>query len=576
MSPARRSKGRAAPKTTGSDKKVNGPPLPNSYWVLPGQLLAGEYPAAVDLAAARKRIGCLLRAGIDCFINLTMPDEVAPYAELLPAGVRYHEHPIQDHGLPEQPEQMQEVLGVIDDALRAGRRVYVHCRAGIGRTGTVIGCLLVERGRSGDAALEELNRVWKQCARAETWQRVPETENQVGYVREWVRASAAEAVPAVEAASASQAVNVPDAGEVAEAQEASAETLTTVTVIAEPPEGTAAEARAPGTPAAEDLLLDGAALGAVGVLRQRFLGALVGLATGDALAAATQHRRPGTFKPVADLLGGGAYALPRGAWTDDTAMALCLAESLTACKGFDARDQVARYTSWQQHGHLSATGQCVGITASTARALAAGNWRRQAFPGSHDPKQRDPEPLARLAPAVMISIASVEQAVRFAGDAARITCQSPLVVEACRVFAAMLHAALTGLAKEQVLSPPRGLTELRGIGLRPRIRSLLRGRYRGKKPEQMRAQGGILEILEAVLWAFERSGNFRDGALLAVNLGEDSDVVGAAYGELAGAYYGIEAIPPNWRNSLMRLDVIESFADELLTQALVGMSEVPA
>jgi ADP-ribosylglycohydrolase len=575
MSPARRSKGRAPPKGTGSEKKANGPPLPNSYWVLPGQLLAGEYPAAVDLAAARERIGSLLRAGIDCFINLTMPDEVAPYAELLPADVRYHEHPIQDHGLPEQPEQMQEVLGVIDGALRAGRRVYVHCRAGIGRTGTVIGCLLVERGRSGDAALEELNRLWKQCARAQTWQRVPETENQADYVREWVRASAEGAVVAADAAT-SEASNVPDAAQLAEAQEAPAEAVTTATGIPEHPGAAAAEASVPSVPPGVDPLLDGAALGAVGVLRLRFLGALVGLATGDALAAATQHRRPGTFKPVADLLGGGAYALPRGAWTDDTAMALCLAESLTTCQGFDARDQVARYTSWQQQGYLSATGQCVGITASTARALAAGNWRRQAFPGSHDPKQRDPEPLARIAPAVMICIASVEEAVRLAGDAARITCQSPVVVEACRVFAAMLHAALSGLPKEQVLSPQRGLTELRGIGLRPRIRSLLRGRYRGKKPEQMRAQGGILEILEAVLWAFERSRNFREGALLAVNLGEDSDVVGAAYGQLAGAYYGIESIPPKWRNSLMRLDVIESFADELLTQALVGMSEVPA
>ncbi|HTT01546.1 MAG TPA: ADP-ribosylglycohydrolase family protein [Steroidobacteraceae bacterium] len=548
MSAARRSKQRSAPKGTGSEKKGDQPPLPNSYWVLPGQLLAGEYPAAVDLEAARERIGCLLRAGIDCFVNLTMPDEVAPYADLLPAGVRYHEHPIQDHGLPEQPEQMRELLGRIDSALRAGRRVYVHCRAGIGRTGTVIGCLLVERGRSGDAALEELNRVWQKCARARTWQQVPETEDQVGYVRQW------EPPPAPSApAEVVTAAETPLAVEVA------------VVEVSVP-------AAAPGA----DSLVDGAALGALGTVRERFLGALVGLATGDALAAATQHRRPGTFKPVADLLGGGAYEVPRGAWTDDTAMALCLADSLTACKGFDARDQVARYTRWQQQGYLSATGQCIGITASTARALAAGNWRRQAFPGSHDPKQRDPEPLARLAPAVMYCLASVDQAVRLAGDTARITCQSPVVVEACRVFAAMLHAALSGLSKEEVLAPPRGLTELRGIGLRPRIRSLLRGRYRGKKPDQVRAQGGILEILEAVLWAFERSRDFREGALLAVNLGENSDLVGAAYGQLAGAYYGVEAIPPKWRNSLMRLDVIESLADELLTQALVGMSETPS
>ena len=78
-------------------------------------------------------------------------------------------------------------------------------------------------------------------------------------------------------------------------------------------------------------------------------------------------------------------------------MALCLAESLLERNGFDARDQVERYRRWQQEGYLSATGQCVGITASTARAIAMARWRRQAFSGSHDPTQLDPEPLPNAA-----------------------------------------------------------------------------------------------------------------------------------------------------------------------------------
>ena len=108
------------------------------------------------------------------------------------------------------------------------------------------------------------------------------------------------------------------------------------------------------------------------------------------MAAATQYRRPGRFTPVGDMLGGGPFDLPRGAWSDDTAMALCLAESLLERAGFDARDQVERFRRWQQQGHLSATGQCVGITAATARALARAQWRRQAFSGSHDPDALDP------------------------------------------------------------------------------------------------------------------------------------------------------------------------------------------
>ena len=100
---------------------------------------------------------------------------------------------------------------------------------------------------------------------------------------------------------------------------------------------------------------------------------------------ATQFRTPGTFTPVGDLLGGGPFDLPRGGWSDDTAMALCLADSLLERDGFDARDQVERYRRWQREGYLSATGQCLGITASTARALAMAQWRRRLFSGSHDP-----------------------------------------------------------------------------------------------------------------------------------------------------------------------------------------------
>src|SRR5262249_51145619 len=141
-----------------------------------------------------------------------------------------------------------------------------------------------------------------------------------------------------------------------------------------------APAAAEGDP---DPLLDPATLIAARALRERFVGALLGLAVGDAVAAATQFRRHGSFSPIGDMIGGGPFDLPRGGWSDDTAMALCLAESLLECNGFDPRDQVQRYARWQTEGYLSSTGHCVGITASTARALAMAKWRRVVFPGSH-------------------------------------------------------------------------------------------------------------------------------------------------------------------------------------------------
>ncbi|HTX24596.1 MAG TPA: ADP-ribosylglycohydrolase family protein [Steroidobacteraceae bacterium] len=476
-------------------------PLANSYWVLPGQLLAGEYPGAHSLDSSRERIGRLLAAGIDCFVDLTAPDELPPYGDLLPASVPYHRRPIRDHDVPALPEHMQDILELIERALRAGRHVYVHCRAGIGRTGTVLGCFLAERGASGDAALETLNRAWQQSARATDWPSVPETDGQVEYVRQWLPRGSLDRMSAAA-------------------------------------EGPAA-------------------------LRQRFVGALLGLATGDALATATQQREPGTFDPVAEMTGGGPFELPPGAWTDDTAMSLCLAESLLVSGGFDARDQVERYTRWLREGYLSATGECVGVRAGVARALAVAQWRRQVFPGSHEPSHQDPEPLSRVAPVVMFTFPSLDEAVRSAGDAARITCQAPLTVEVCRTFAAMLHAALSGRTKEEILAPPE-VSGLPGTGVvRPRIRSLLRGRYRHKERGQIRTGSTSVEALEAALWSFDRSVTFEEGALLAANLGENSDVVTAAYGQLAGAHYTAAAIPRHWRREIRHLALIEGLAEEL-------------
>ncbi len=475
------------------DSRPVAPPA-NRYWVLPGRLLAGEYPGGAEWGTARERIGELLAAGLDCFVDLTAEEELPPYASLLPPDISHHRRPIGDHGVPGEPEHMRETLEVIESALAAGRRVYVHCRAGIGRTGTVVGCWLVERGLSGEQALEALNRAWQQSPRARTWPSVPETQAQVEYVRGWMPR-----------------------------------------IVPPPPDR----------------------------LVTRYLGALVGLAAGDALAVATEGREPGSFAAVTGLAGGGTFDLPAGAWSDDTAMALCLAESLLACGGFDARDQIARYLRWRQDGYLSATGRCAGITESAAHALAVAQWRRQVFPGSHEPKQLDPEPLSRVAPVVLFAFGSPGEAVRLAGDAARTTCQSPTVVETCRLFAAMLHAALRGLPKDEVLAPRDGFGDLESPALRPRIRSLLRGRYRRKAPGQMRAGETVVQALEAALWAFDRTSAFRDGVLLAVNLGQRSDVAAAVFGQLGGAYYGIEAIPVEWRRGLARLGLIEGFAEQL-------------
>jgi ADP-ribosylglycohydrolase len=305
-------------------------------------------------------------------------------------------------------------------------------------------------------------------------------------------------------------------------------------------------------------------------LRERFQGAMQGLALGDALAAATQFRKVGSFVPIGDLLGGGPFDLPRGGWSDDTAMALCLAESLSEREGFDAADQVERYVRWQREGYLSATGQCLGITASTARALAAAQWRRQPFAGSHDPLQLDPEPLSRVAPVVLYAFANPEQAVTWAADAARVTSQAPLVLDACRLLAAMLHAALSGAPRERVLAPDEGVYG--GRPLKSEVAAIAARSYPpGYAPPA--AHGGTLAVLELARWCLASTGSFREGALRAANLGGNSDVISAVYGQLAGAFHGLGALPRGWRQALVHQELIAQLADRLLRDALVQLGE---
>ncbi len=166
-------------------------PLPNSYWVIPGRFLAGEYPGGFNQERVLQRLTACLKSGLNTYIDLTHPDELPPYESLLREQARRFKMdveifhlPIRDFGLPTRNE-MIIILNTIDDALARGRNVYLHCWGGIGRTGTTVGCYLVRHGMSGEQALEQLARWWQDDPRRPYYPRTPETNEQIHFVLTW-------------------------------------------------------------------------------------------------------------------------------------------------------------------------------------------------------------------------------------------------------------------------------------------------------------------------------------------------------------------------------------------------------
>jgi ADP-ribosylglycohydrolase len=301
-------------------------------------------------------------------------------------------------------------------------------------------------------------------------------------------------------------------------------------------------------------------------IKHRYCGSLLGLATGDALGTTLEFKPPGSFDPIADMVGGGPFRLQPGQWTDDTSMALCLAESLIACGGFDPADQMQRYVRWWRGGYLSSTGTCFDIGTTVRAALAHFERTGEPLAGSTAPTSAGNGSLMRLAPVPLCYADNPQEAIERAGESSRTTHGTLEAVDACRYMAGLIVGAVQGCPKADLLadhfSPAPGIWHR--APLAPKIANIASGSFKRKQPPEIRGTGYVVDALEAALWAFHGTTSFRDGALLAVNLGDDADTTGAIYGQLAGAFYGVEAIPESWRNKLTQRALIEKLAAGLL------------
>lgn len=291
----------------------------------------------------------------------------------------------------------------------------------------------------------------------------------------------------------------------------------------------------------------------------RAAGCLLGLACGDAVGAAVEFTPRGRFAPLTGMVGGGAFRLLPGQWTDDTSMALCLADSLLAMDGFDPHDQMTRYRLWVETGHNSSRAKAFGLGKVVARALATFARTGKAYCGSTESRHSGNGSLMRLAPVALFYGNDLPQAIEHAALSSRTTHASPECLQSCRYFAVLLVRALSGCSKEAIFQVdetffPEGLDHLR------HIRNM---DFTRKSADEVSGSGFVIESMEAALWAFWHTESFEEAILAAANLGDDADTTAAICGQLAGAHYGLAAIPKDWLEKLYRRQEIEDIAIQL-------------
>ena len=287
--------------------------------------------------------------------------------------------------------------------------------------------------------------------------------------------------------------------------------------------------------------------------RDRAVGALLGLAVGDAVGAAIEFSPKPRFAVLDDMTQGGPHHLASGRWTDDTAMALALADSLALAPGLDPADLMRRFLDWRDTGAYSCTGTCFDIGNATRAALE--RFRRTGNPlaGLANPDASGNGALMRLAPVAIRHWRDRELLQQVAALQTCTTHGSPATLAASAVFADMLADAIAGASLPEVLASPAA--------------ERIEGGWRGLHRDAVEGSGWVVQALQAAVWAVSRTTDFRSAVLLAANLGDDADTTAAISGQLAGAIYGAAAIPLEWLDALAWRERLERVGASLFDAA---------
>lgn len=292
-------------------------------------------------------------------------------------------------------------------------------------------------------------------------------------------------------------------------------------------------------------------------VKDRLLGSFLGLAIGDAVGTTVEFRARDTFEPVTDMVGKGPFNLPAGYFTDDTSMALCLAESLIENPDLDRNDLLNRFSKWYREGVNSPTGRCFDIGTTTRSAIV--DWEKTgSVLNNTGPWDAGNGSIMRLAPAVIKYHNDSDRAIATAIMQGETTHGSVEACDSCDLLARVLLTAYSTTDKNAILNID--VQEHWSDSVKNILNRLDVSR------DEVKSSGYVIHTLHAALWCFKNTDNFRDAILLATNLGEDADTVAAVTGQIAGAYYGMSGIPIMWLDKLYETGRFIELVDKLTNE----------
>ncbi len=293
--------------------------------------------------------------------------------------------------------------------------------------------------------------------------------------------------------------------------------------------------------------------------KDRVIGSFMGMAVGDALGTTLEFRKRDTYDHLTDIVGGGPFKLKAGQWTDDTSMALCIADSLLEKQGFDPQDIMIKFVAWWQNGYNSVTGYCFDIGTGTRKSLQRFIDTQDPFSGKHIGGVGNGT-IMRLAPVVLFAHDDYNKMIELAEQQSWTT-HGQLAVDCAKAMAHVMWHFYQG----KDTFPPLKLSS-------KEVQDILasRGEYdwRNKSRDQIFSSGYCLHSLEAALWCIHNTNSFKEAVLLAANLGDDADTVAAITGQLAGALYGLKGIPESWIEKIDWKEKLLEIAEALYQQGL--------